>query len=76
MALLDELGPGIVLNGLLPHGLVTVVNVTRHGSIGAGSSYTNHEDAEKAGSGNEGAGAGAGGLLGATGILGRGGLNL
>jgi hypothetical protein len=46
------------------------------GSIGAGSSYTSHESGEGAGSKNEGAGAGAGGLLGATGILGRGGLNL
>ncbi len=35
MALLDELTSGVVLKGLLPHGLVTVVNVTRHGSIGA-----------------------------------------
>src|SRR5947207_232591 len=35
MALLDELTPGVVLKGLLPHVLVTVVSVTRHGSIGA-----------------------------------------
>lgn len=35
MALLEELAPGMLLKGLLPHGIVTVVNVTRHGTIGA-----------------------------------------
>jgi hypothetical protein len=47
-----------------------------HGSVGAGDSYSSHNTADGAGSQNAGAGAGAGGLLGATGVLGRGGLDL
>lgn len=35
MALLEELLPGVLVKGLLPHGVVTVVSVTRHGSVGA-----------------------------------------
>jgi len=47
-----------------------------HASVGAGSNSSSHNVADGAGSQNEGAGAGAGGLLGATGLLGKGGLNL
>lgn len=47
-----------------------------HGSEGAGDSSSSHNTANGAGSQNAGAGAGAGGLLGATGILGKGGLDI
>ncbi|GAA2036673.1 hypothetical protein GCM10009839_42070 [Catenulispora yoronensis] len=47
-----------------------------HGSVGAGDSFSNHSTADGAGSQNAGNGAGAGGLLGATGVLGKGGLDL
>jgi len=47
-----------------------------HGSVGAGDSYSSHNTADGAGSQNAGAGAGAGGLLGATGVLGKGGLDI
>jgi|SRR6185312_1030068 len=43
-----------------------------HGSVGAGSSYSDHKTGEGAGSGNTKDGEGAGGLLGGTGILGTG----
>ncbi|GAC1652046.1 MAG: helicase-related protein [Ktedonobacteraceae bacterium] len=35
MALLEELTPGVLVKGLLPHSVVTVVAVTHHSSIGA-----------------------------------------
>jgi SNF2 family DNA or RNA helicase len=34
MALLEELLPGVLVKGLLPHSVVTVVAVTHHGTIG------------------------------------------
>jgi len=43
-----------------------------HGSTGAGSSYSEHNTGNHAGSKNEENGEGAGGLLGGTGILGTG----
>jgi hypothetical protein len=47
-----------------------------HGSVGAGNSASEHSSGENSGSHNPAAGAGAGGLLGSSGILGRGGLGL
>jgi SNF2 family DNA or RNA helicase len=35
MALLEELTPGVLVKGLLPGGIVTLVSVKQHGSIGA-----------------------------------------
>jgi len=35
VVLLDELTPGVLVKGLLPHDVVTVVAVTRHGTVGA-----------------------------------------
>ena len=35
MALLEQLTPGVLVKGLLPHDVVTVVAVTHHSSIGA-----------------------------------------
>src|SRR3989442_5489520 len=34
MALLEELAPGVLVKGLLPGGIVTIISVKRHGSIG------------------------------------------
>ena len=35
MALLEELTPGVLVKGLLPGGIVTLISVKQHGSIGA-----------------------------------------
>src|SRR5438876_6446510 len=34
MALLEQLTPGVLIKGLLPGGIVTIISVKRHGSIG------------------------------------------
>ncbi len=39
MALLEELKPGVVVKGLLPTGIVTIIEVKRHGSVGAELTY-------------------------------------
>src|SRR5205823_419630 len=39
MALLEELKPGVLVKGLLPGSLVTVIDVKRHGSIGVEVTY-------------------------------------
>ncbi len=39
MAPLEELKPGILIKGLLPGSLVTVIEVKRHGSIGVELTY-------------------------------------
>src|SRR6266516_6052707 len=35
MALLQELTPGVLVKGLLPGGIVTIISVKQHGAIGA-----------------------------------------
>ena len=39
MALLEELKPGTLVKGLLPNGIVTIIEVKRHGSVGAELTY-------------------------------------
>ena len=66
-----------------PHGFTEVLYAyssqagnNSHGSVGAGSSMSSHQTAAGAGSQNGGSGKVAGGLLGATGLLGTSGLSL
>ena len=47
-----------------------------HSSVGAGDSSSEHSSGAEAGSHNTGDGAGAGGLLGSSGLLGKGGLGI